>query len=93
VLSQASCQDAPNASSSSPVAASTKPQPRKMPLLQAELILTPDGSDFAYSIPVNIIRSRIIAVLDKGISKLQVLLKSVMCLWPCKVLPCVSRLS
>eukprot|EP00775_Hariotina_reticulata_P004794 gene4794-5043_t len=68
---QASCYDAPSVSPSSPVAASTKPSSRKVPLLQAELLITPDGSDFAYSIPVDSIRSRILAVLDKGISKLQ----------------------
>jgi len=45
-----------------------------VPLLQAELIISPDGSEFAYSTPVDSIRSRILFVLDKGISKLQVLL-------------------
>jgi len=45
---------------------------RKAPLLLTELVVTPDSTSFCYSTPLDTIASRIIAIFDRAITKLQV---------------------
>lgn len=45
---------------------------RRAPLLVTELVVTPDNADFCYSTPVDTIASRVIAIFDRAITKLQV---------------------
>lgn len=45
---------------------------RKAPLLLAELVTTPDGLAFGYSTAIDAIHSRIVAVFDRAVTKLQV---------------------
>lgn len=58
--------------STSKVTVVSKDLSRKGPLLLTELVVAPDGGGFAYSTPVETIHSRITAVFDRAISKLQV---------------------
>ncbi len=44
---------------------------RKAPLLALELVLMPDGS-IAYSTPLEGIHSRVVALFDRAVTKLQV---------------------
>jgi hypothetical protein len=45
---------------------------RKAPLLLTELVTTPDSAAFTYSTPIDGIHSRIIALFDRAVTKLQV---------------------
>lgn len=69
---QACCGDSVDVASTSKVTINIKDSNRKAPLLSTELVITPEGDDFAYSTAVETIHQKIIAVFDRAILKLQV---------------------
>eukprot|EP00878_Enallax_costatus_P016966 GHUV01017809.1.p1 GENE.GHUV01017809.1~~GHUV01017809.1.p1 ORF type:complete len:1283 (+),score=439.89 GHUV01017809.1:87-3935(+) len=68
---QGCCSDVVDVASTSKVTVDSKDLSRKAPLLLTELVVAPEGGGFAYSTPVETIHSKIIAVFDRAISKLQ----------------------
>jgi hypothetical protein len=45
---------------------------KRLPLLTAELMVTPDGTTFCYSTPPDLIHSKALALFDRALQKLQV---------------------
>lgn len=73
MLAQNCCSDSVNVDvSTGRVDAVLHDVGRKAPLLVTELVVTTDNSDFCYSTPIDSIASRVIAIFDRAISKLQV---------------------
>jgi hypothetical protein len=69
---QGCCSDVVNVVSTSQIDIDCKDLSRKAPLLLTELVVTPEGTSFTYSTPIDSMHSKIIAVFDRAITKLQV---------------------
>lgn len=69
---QGCCSDVVNVVSTSGVEIQCKDLSRKAPLLLTELAITPEGTSFACSTSVDSIHSKVIAIFDRAVTKLQV---------------------
>lgn len=73
VLSQACCSDDVTVDTSTgQVTVKLHDLGRKAPLLLTELAITTDNSAFCFSTPIDTVASRVIAIFDRAIAKLQV---------------------
>jgi hypothetical protein len=69
---QGCCSDVVNVVSTSQINIDCKDLSRKAPLLLTELVVAPEGAGFTYSTPIDSMHSKVIAVFDRAITKLQV---------------------
>lgn len=69
---QGCCSDVVNVVTTSQIDIECKDLGRKAPLLLTELVVAPEGASFTYSTPIDSMHSKIIAVFDRAIAKLQV---------------------
>ncbi|WIA31960.1 hypothetical protein OEZ86_002815 [Tetradesmus obliquus] len=68
---QGCCSDVVNVVTTSQIDIECKDLGRKAPLLLTELVVAPEGASFTYSTPIDSMHSKIIAVFDRAIAKLQ----------------------
>ncbi|WIA11828.1 hypothetical protein OEZ85_011917 [Tetradesmus obliquus] len=68
---QGCCSDVVHVVTTSQIDIECKDLGRKAPLLLTELVVAPEGASFTYSTPIDSMHSKIIAVFDRAIAKLQ----------------------
>jgi hypothetical protein len=71
-VAQGCCSDVVNVVTTSQIDIDCKDLSRKAPLLLTELVVAPEGASFTYSTPIDSMHSKVIAVFDRAITKLQV---------------------